>query len=187
MRLTALATPIMSMAERKDGDWSAADAAPFLVRSGDFMLARGNGSLKLVGRGALVGAVNDSVAFPDTMIRIRPNLSLLNPAYLALVWNSRVVRRQIELAARTTAGIYKINQRDVAEIRLPIPSMRAQDIIVERLTTVADASARATDAAESVLRRGENLRRALLAAAFSGKLTGHEASDAERIEELALA
>ena len=38
-------------------------AEKFLIREGDFMVARGNGSLSLVGRGGLVARVPDDVAY----------------------------------------------------------------------------------------------------------------------------
>lgn len=53
--------------------------------------------------------VSDPVAFPDTLIRVRTRLDTVHPEFLALVWNGSDVRRQIEAAAKTTAGIYKIN------------------------------------------------------------------------------
>jgi type I restriction enzyme S subunit len=67
LRLTALRDGRLALSERKTGRWTAADAAPFLVRKGDFFVSRGNGSLSLVGRGALLEDEPDLVAFPDTM------------------------------------------------------------------------------------------------------------------------
>jgi type I restriction enzyme S subunit len=53
--------------------------------------------------------------------------------YLREVWDSPVVRRQIEAAARTTAGIYKVNQEIIEGIELPLPPLAEQHRIVDAL------------------------------------------------------
>lgn len=133
LRLTALRKGGINLAERKGGAWTRVDAERFLVRAGDFLVARGNGSLDLVGRGGLVGPDPDPVAFPDTMIRVRPDAERLEPRYLALAWTAPAARTQIERSARTTAGIYKINQTHLEAIRVPVPPLDEQRRIVDLL------------------------------------------------------
>lgn len=110
LRLTALSPAGIDLTQRKNGAWTAEEARPFLVERGDFLVSRGNGTLKLVGRGSLVLEEPDPVAYPDTLIRVRVNEGLVYPEYLAIVWNSPIVRTQLESMARTTAGIHKVNQ-----------------------------------------------------------------------------
>ncbi|NUK19675.1 restriction endonuclease subunit S [Streptomyces lunaelactis] len=133
LRLTALRPEGVDLAEHKGGAWTAAEAAPFLVTAGDFLLCRGNGSRRLVGRGAMVRSNPISVAFPDTMIRVRVDARLIDSRYLENIWESALVRTQIEKAARTTAGIYKINQAVLEGITLPLPPLDEQRRIVEVL------------------------------------------------------
>lgn len=144
LRLTAITKGSIDLGQRKSGAWTASDAQPYLVTAGDFLIARGNGSLALVGRGGLVRAEPDPVAFPDTMIRARPDRSRLVPEYLALVWESHQVRRQVEESARTSAGIYKVSQPSLAAVTLPVPSLPEQRRIVaileEHLSDLDDAS-----------------------------------------------
>ncbi len=171
LRLTALRDGRIDLAERKEGAWTADDAARFLVKRGDFFVSRGNGSLRLVGRGGLVDHDPDPVAFPDTLIRARPDAGRLMPDFLALVWNSPAVRRQIEASARTTAGIYKVNQKDLGAIRLLVPSLDDQRRILESVSTSRDGLAALSREVEKARTRSAGLRRSLLAAAFSGRLT----------------
>lgn len=184
LRLTALKDGIIDLSERKSGDWSLREASRFLVAEGDFLIARGNGSRRLVGRGGLVESKPDAVAFPDTLIRARPDQKVIVPEFLAHVWNSRTVRRQIEARARTTAGIYKINQKQLAQVSFPVPDLSDQEALsiavsISRVTVqaLADDIARAA-------RRGEMLRGSLLAAATSGRLTGRR-SDLDGVEQVA--
>lgn len=177
LRLTALRDGRLALSERKGGLWTAADAAPFLVEKGDFFISRGNGSLFLVGRGALLDEDPDPVAFPDTMVRIRVEHSKISPEFLCLVWGSRMVRRQIEVSARTTAGIYKINQRMIEGVRIPVPDLATQEQVVRQTYEALDNVARAGRQIEQAARRSEHLRRSLLATAFAGRLAEQNPAD----------
>jgi type I restriction enzyme, S subunit len=184
LRLTAISNGAIDLRERKGGAWTAASAAPFLVQEGDFLISRGNGSLKLVARGGLVPEGSDQVAFPDTMIRLRPRLDVLDPNFLSMVWNSRIVRRQIEAVARTTAGIYKVNQRHLQEIKIPRLDVAEQRRLAAIASSIDASAKRITTGALNAMKRSQILRGALLQAAFSGRLTGR-GTDAEVVEEMA--
>jgi type I restriction enzyme S subunit len=177
LRLTALRDGRIDLSERKTGAWSKADTERFLVRRGDFFISRGNGSLGLVGRGGLLDVEPDDVAFPDTMIRARVNDARIDPRFLRIVWNGPQTRSQIEATARTTAGIYKVNQKDLERVLLPVPPFAQQREIVERTErqlTVLDALTAAVDQA---LARAAALRRAILSEAFAGRLVPQDPSD----------
>jgi type I restriction enzyme S subunit len=176
LRLTALRDGRIDLAQRKAGAWSATEADPFLVKRGDFLIARGNGSLRLVGRGGLVTDDPDPVAYPDTLIRARPNPATISPEFLALVWNAPVIRRQIERAAKTTAGIYKINQKDIAAVQVPVPALIDQERIVRAVTDVRESVAKLASEITRCRMRSTALRRSLLTAAFSGQLTAEMAT-----------
>lgn len=175
LRLTALDRGRVILSESKVGAWTRSDAERFLVEPGDFLVARGNGSKHLVGRGGLVGIVRTDVAYPDTLIRVRVNSSILDPEYLRLVWDSGMVRIQIESAARTTAGIYKINQQDLEAVRLPLPPLGEQHRLVQRAD---EQLTRVESASRSLHRVRANLgryRAAVLGAACEGRLVPTEA------------
>lgn len=133
LRLTALGGMWVDLDQAKSGDWTRDEALPYLVTAGDFLVSRGNGSLHRVAKGSLVAGAPSEVAFPDTMIRVRPRVDRLIPKYLALAWSASATRAQIESKARTTAGIYKVAQRDLETITLPVPPLTEQRRIVEIL------------------------------------------------------
>lgn len=184
LRLTALKGSGVDLSERKSGAWDRSAAQRFLVAKGDFLIARGNGSLRLVGRGSLVRDEPDDVAFPDTAIRARPRHSELMPEFLDLVWNSRATRDQVERVARTSAGIYKVNQSQLEAIRLPVPGIELQRKMLGSIMEVRATRDATLQAIDKIARRSSALRRAVLAVAFEGKLTGRQ-SDTEVIEEMA--
>lgn len=184
LRLTALKEDGVDLEERKGGAWERAEAVRFLVKEGDFLIARGNGSLRLVGKGSLLRHEPDEVAFPDTAIRARARPSAVLPEFLSLVWNSRSTRDQIERVARTSAGIYKVNQSQLGAIQLPVPELSEQMSIVAAMSRLQEHRHVALETIDIATRRSHSLRRAVLAAAFEGKLTGRH-TDVEVVEELA--
>jgi type I restriction enzyme, S subunit len=91
-----------------------------MVTRETFLISRGNGNLRLVGIGAIAQADAPGVTFPDTMISAKLDPKVVNPEYLAAIWTSRAIRDQIERAATTTNGTYKINQAKLAEVKVPL-------------------------------------------------------------------
>jgi len=147
------------------------------VHEGDFFVSRGNGSLHLLARGALAQKPPGLVVFPDTMIRLRLSKAIGSSGWVPAAWPSRGVRTQIERLAKTTAGIYKVSQRDLASVALPIPPLAEQAEIVgevDRRLSVADA---AETQVEHAIQRAARLRQAILKRAFEGKLVPQDPAD----------
>ena len=176
LRLTALQEGEIDETKHKIGKWTAQQAEPFLIEKGDFFVSRGNGSIHLVGIGGLVREVESAVAFPDTMIRFRLNEFVLK-RYFSLMWNSYVVRAQVEASARTTAGIYKVNQQDLAAMTIPLPPLAEQHRIVAEVERRLSVVQQAEGTVEASLARAERLRQSILKQAFSGKLVPQDPDD----------
>ncbi|MBY0525400.1 MAG: restriction endonuclease subunit S [Gemmataceae bacterium] len=180
LRLTALRGGKIDLRQRKLGDWSIEDAKPFLVTRGDFLVSRGNGSLNLVGRGGLIVEEPDQVAYPDTLIRIRPDKTRILPEFLALTWAAPIIREQIEDAAHTTAGIHKVSQKDLRAINLPLPPLAEQYEIVRRVEALFKLADTIEKQVAVATARVEKLTQAILAKAFRGELVPTEAELARR-------
>ena len=176
LRLTALRDGEIEQNEYKIGAWTAEDAEPFLIREGDFLVSRGNGSLRLVGRGGLVRSLESPVAYPDTMIRLRIS-RYVDREFFCYVWNSRLVRRQIETIARTTAGIFKVNQRDLEAAMIPLPPIEEQYVITEEVRCQLAALDHTRGSIDFNLRKARKLRQSILKKAFSGRLVPQETDD----------
>lgn len=108
-------------------------ATQFQLKVGDFLVIRGSGSHDIVGSGCRVTDADlppFPCIFPDLVIRLRANAKKVIPEYLAVMWRTPVIRGQIRQAAKSTNGIYKINQTDIRELRMPLPSVSLQREIV---------------------------------------------------------
>ncbi|MET7616710.1 restriction endonuclease subunit S [Streptomyces sp. NPDC005408] len=177
LRLTALSDTYVDLKQCKEGDWEESEAESFLVKQGDFLIARGNGSVSLVGRGSLVVDVPTPVAYPDTIIRARPDIKKILPGYLRIVWSSLAVRRQIESQARTTAGIHKVNQKILGAIEFPLPDPSTQRALFAQWSDIEQQARHLTHTVSASKRRSVTLRRSLLAEAFAGRLVPQEPAD----------
>jgi type I restriction enzyme S subunit len=177
LRLTAIKDGSIDLSERKMGVWTEIEAKPYLVSEGDFFVARGSGSVKLVGRGGFVKGKPEPIAFPDTMIRIRVDEELCQGEYLRAIWDAPAVRDQIETTAHTTAGIYKINQKHIGEFIIPLPPPAEQHRIVAEVERRLSVVRELEKQVELALRRAERLRQAVLKRAFEGKLVPQDPED----------
>ncbi|WP_168792309.1 restriction endonuclease subunit S [Paraburkholderia aromaticivorans] len=188
LRLTAIKDGRIDTDATKYGDWSGIDIDRFLIKPADFLVSRGNGSRTLVGRGGLVDLCPTSIAFPDTMIRVRANQGLMLSHFMRLLWDTPAVRNQIEAAARTTAGIWKISQQDLDKLELPVPEIPEQAEIVRRVERLFAFADRVEARLATARNAAEQLTPALLAKAFRGELVPQDPHDepaAELLKRLA--
>ncbi len=146
----------------------------------DILVSRGNGTKALVGRASLTGAPHELTIYPDTAFRLRTDPTRANPAWLALAWNAPQVRRQIESAARTTAGIWKIRQADVVDHKLPLPSIEEQRQIVRILHGSLGRIDTLTRIAMQALDNLNTLRETILSLAFRGELAKNALEEVSR-------
>lgn len=146
------------------------DADPFLVKKGDVFVMRGNGSKRLCGLAGLVTDTPEGLIFPDLFIQVPLPVDRICPEFFVAVWNSPLTRASIEDTAKTTSGIWKVNQRHVASTRIPLPPMSVQRRIVAALDALRmnleplkQLHAKTTDELEALLP-------AILDRAFKGEL-----------------
>ncbi|REK89602.1 hypothetical protein DY245_14760 [Streptomyces inhibens] len=173
LRATALRPVRVDFTQTKGGDWTAHDSAPALAEPDDLLVSRASGSLALVGEGALVDAPPSPTTFPDTMIRVRVLPSLVDPRYLAHLWNSPVVRRQIEACARQGgAAIYRINHGDLAQILLPLPAPGEQARIAALVENHLARINATTTRTRRALEQADELNQTMSARASVGRLSG---------------
>jgi type I restriction enzyme S subunit len=177
LRLTSIRNARVDVSECKIGAWDARQAEPFLVAEGDLLIVRGNGSRHLVGRAGLAQEVSSPVAFPDTLIRAKLDKSAALPAYVARAWHTRIVRSQIEAVARTSAGIYKINQTDIENLRIPLPPLPVQEHLASSADAIDSLATQAHAAIEQSIRMAARLRQAILKKAFEGRLVPQDPND----------
>ena len=103
------------------------------LRKGDLLISRSN----TPDRVGYVGIYDDErvdVSFPDTMMRLKPNIAVMDPIYLEAVLQTTVAREFLmRIAAGTSASMKKINRANLLKMPLRLPSLGNQRAATERL------------------------------------------------------
>lgn len=154
------------------------------LRKGDLLVVEGNGSPSQIGRAALWdGSIEDCV-HQNHLIRLRAIQTRISPEYLEAVWNSPENRALLTDVSSSSSGLHTLSVSKLRRIEIPLPELTEQRDGVRALDAVRLAQRRLAQALSVTSIRGAALRRAILAAAFSGQLTGRS-SDTGIIESLA--
>jgi type I restriction enzyme S subunit len=146
------------------------DAQQYKVQLNDVFIVRGNGSKELVGRAGLIEECKNIVIFPDLFIKVPLDETKILPRFFVAWWNSPFMRMKIVDLAKTTSGIWKINQGHIASCEIPVLPLDEQRRIVAYLDSV---QARLASLRELQSATGEELSALLpsvLDRAFKGEL-----------------
>lgn len=155
----------------------------FEIRPDDLLLSRANTST-YVGASVLVDETRPRLLLSDKSLRLVP-ASNVDVRWLAAALTTLDARRQIStLATGTKDSMRNISQKKLLTVVLPAASAEQQQRVVRRRQDITSRARRSEAQFGVILDRAANLRRALLWAAFSGRLTGRS-SDVDVVEELA--
>lgn len=147
------------------------------LRPGDLLVVEGNGSASQIGRAAIWdGSIEDCV-HQNHLIRVRAS-ETVSPTYLEAVWNSPQNRRELTELASSTSGLHTLSVSKLKRLKIPLLPPDEQDAAVATVAEIRAARGRLQEALLTATTRSGGLRRALLAAAFSGQLTTHLALEA---------
>lgn len=149
---------------------AAVDLSGAMLVPGDVLVIRTNGSKDLIGRS---GVVQDGVdaAFASYLIRYQVDTSRIRPEWLHTMLGSPAIRAEIERLAASSAGQHNLSLGKLDGLLISTPSLGEQDASLARLAALDDQLNAMRRALDVSLRRGDRLRRSLLAAAFSGNLS----------------
>lgn len=109
-----------------------------LLRDGDLLFVRSNGSKDLVGRCAMVFPGNERVAFSGFTIRARITSDDVHGDYLLAVARSELFRRELHEKG-AGSSITNLSQELLSEVELPLPDLDVQRRIASALQTWDDA------------------------------------------------
>jgi type I restriction enzyme S subunit len=153
------------------------------LKAGDLLVVEGNGSPSQIGRAALWdGSIADCV-HQNHLIRVRPK-PVLSAPYLEAVWNSPQNRRELTDLASSSSGLHTLSVSKLKSLKVLVPTLDRQRELVAQVQGIRDRRRRLDTELNLAASRTQQLRRSLLAAAFSGRLTGRT-TDIEMVEEMA--
>lgn len=133
LRISALRNGIIDCSDVKPINMTIDEAKPYTVEIDDVFIVRGNGSKDLVGRAGIIKSYENVVIFPDLFIKVPLNKARILPEFFVVWWNSPIMRDRIIDLAKTTSGIWKVNQGHIASCFVPMPLLPEQQRIVAYL------------------------------------------------------
>lgn len=155
----------------------------FEIRPGDLLVSRANTS-EYVGASVLVRSVRPKLLLSDKSLRVTPRQGV-RVEWLWRALQAPSARRQISaLATGTKDSMRNISQASLRRILLPKADLDEQVKAMAGFIQIKSAIDRMRTELAFQERRSAALRRSLLAAAFSGQLTGRS-SDTDLVEEMA--
>jgi type I restriction enzyme, S subunit len=144
-------------------------AKAYRVKQGNVLIVRGNANPDLIGKAAMVDYYPESCIYPDITKRVvfRQNGErTVTPHFAVLAWNHSIVHNQVLRRAKTSNGTLKINNRDVKQIVMPVPTAQEQTTLV-KLTSALDHKIYRLSNVANVY---EQLKRSLMHDLLTGKV-----------------
>ena len=114
-------------------DLEQTEAKPFLVRAGDAFAVRGNGNRNLMGKVGLSAQSFNDLIYPDLLIRLRFDETIILKEFAVAQWNHPTVHIRLAARAKSSNGIWKVNGQDIRAHTLTVPPLDQQRKIVAAL------------------------------------------------------
>ncbi len=118
---------------------TAREPEKWLLKEGDFLITRTNGSKDLVGKSAVFHG-NDIYTYASYLIRYRFNITKVLPEYINILFMTPLVRAQIAVMRRQGGGQYNLNSDEIGAIRIPVPSVSEQKLIIDHFNSTKNGA-----------------------------------------------
>ncbi len=169
LRIPNIRAGEIDLCDLKYAELRASELRKVLLRRGDLLIVRTNGSPNLVGRCA-VFEEDGQFGYASYLIRLRLRQDLCLPAYLAFYLASTTGRDAIARIRRTSAGQFNINSENIGTIRFPLPPLEEQGRLVEHMTAIRRTVRRLRAEHDDEEVCASVLRSSILEKAFAGEL-----------------
>ncbi|WP_333652241.1 restriction endonuclease subunit S [Lacrimispora sp.] len=145
-------------------------ADDYLLKSGDIIFVRSNGSKALVGRSIMVKNIDFPLTYSGFCIRFRnTRTDIFNDMYLLFFFRSPYFRKQLEKYSQGS-NISNINQDLLSQISINIPSMEVQLHAVDRITKLCDKIDSAINHKQAVIDKISEYKKSLIYEVITGKM-----------------
>lgn len=122
----------ISLEDMKFGKLSEHEVKELSLKKGDLIFIRSNGSLSIVGQCTLLRQSLVNHAYAGYLIRARIFCDSVCAQYISLMMKTVFIRDQIEKPIRTTTGVKNINSSELSNLKLALPPLLMQKVIVEK-------------------------------------------------------
>ena len=148
---------------------SAEEIERYRLELGDLVVNRVN-SMPYLGKCALVRSLIEPTVFESNMMRIKLDTDKVEGDWITYYLSSHSGRKELTKNAKQAVNQASINQTDVGNALVPIPSINEQ----KRLVTVIESRLSVCDSIDQTidmaLQQSEAIRQSILKDAFEGRL-----------------
>lgn len=142
------------------------------LEEGDLLLEKSGGGPKTpVGRVGLIESLPEPSICANFMQLMRPDRSRVNPRFLHYALNAFHLSGGTAPMQTASTNIRNIKASEYLRVAVALPSLEQQDRLATQVRAEQDAADRLARAVVNMQARNAELRRSLLAAAFSGRLS----------------
>ncbi len=152
----------------------------FKLRNGDILLNEGQ-TPEWLGRPAIYRGEPADVAFTNSLIRFIPHDGI-SVEWALLVFRRHMHAGRFKKESTITTNIAHLTLGRFRSVEFPIPPSKVQDQIVEQTGSALDTLDRQEQQIQRAIAEGRALRRSILAAAFSGRLTSDKRVSAPELQ-----
>lgn len=133
LRIPNVASEQINFSNLKYGILSDSELKRAMIRTGDILIVRTNGSIDLVGRCAVVKETIEPTAFASYLIRLHCDSNRIEPDYLQMILKHQRTQGHLFDLARTTAGQYNVSLGRLQSLKIPVAPIKEQRRIVDYL------------------------------------------------------
>lgn len=122
--------------------WVEPDASllsDFQLQPGDILFGHIN-SVEQIGKTALYSGYPAPLIHGINLLRLQPNLHLVDPVWLLHMLKHKVVRTYFRIRCKRAVNQASLNQQDIKGLAIPLPPIPLQRLFASRLSTVERAS-----------------------------------------------
>ena len=178
LRIPNIAKGIIDLTDVKRSTTDIGLSTSEFLDKNDFLIVRTNGSLDLVGRGALIDVTpSEAIHFASYLIRFRLAAPALVSRWVTSLWECSIIRRQLESMSATSAGQYNVSMSKLTDLAIPIPPLLETIEANCRIETAIRYALSAERAILTACEANRNLDQAILAKAFRGELVPQDPND----------
>ncbi|MEB5478284.1 restriction endonuclease subunit S [Shouchella clausii] len=154
----------------------------YSLEDNDILFIRVNGSKKSVGK-AINYNLGGKMAFCDHLIRARFDIRTIDPLYIVYLFESELIREQLNQKIVSSAGQNTISQGSLNELMLPLPPKQEIDIIVSEIQSLFEKEQMVMSLIEKEINL-DTLKQSILSKAFKGQLGTNDPTEENAIELL---
>lgn len=161
---------ILSFDNLKKVDISTDEKNRWQLYENDILINRVN-SIEYLGKCAHVKMLSEDVVFESNIMRLSIDTTKISPEYLTLFLCSAAGIKELRKNAKLAVNQASINQTDVKNCKLTLPTLTAQHEIVRRVEQLFAYADTIEKQVNNALTRVNSLTQSILAKAFRGELT----------------